>query len=334
MKILIIGGTIFLGKHLLLEGVKRGHDISIFHRGKHNLGQLGTAQEILGDRRTDMEKVTHTQWDAVIDTCGYLPKEVRISAEALKTLTKQYTFISTESVYADDHLAGIEEDGRIVVLEDPTTQTVDGYTYGGLKALCEQKVQEMYPNNSLLIRPGFIVGPDDPSDRFTYWVVRANQKGNFTIPGSANAPMQFIDVRDLSNWIIQMIEEKATGIFNTNGLGAPLTFGEFMKKAVTTLGKGAEAVWLPEDFIMQQEEFDFNDYPLWVPDTKEYYSAHRFSSAKAMAHGLKFRPIEETIVDTANWFTQRENQEMRCGINEEKEKTFLQRYRNNQEPLS
>ena len=206
MKILIIGGTRFLGRHLVNSARARGHDVTLFNRGMTNPNLFRNVDMIQGDREKDLDQLSG-QWDAVIDTCGYFPRIVRMSAEALKDKVDQYVFISSISVYADFKKININESYPVGKIEDETMEQITGESYGPLKALCEKAVQDVFGINSLIIRPGLIVGPHDPTDRFTYWPVRIARGGDVLVPDNPNALTQIIDVRDLSDFIIHLVEQ-------------------------------------------------------------------------------------------------------------------------------
>jgi 2'-hydroxyisoflavone reductase len=214
MKILIIGGTRFLGRHLVNAARVRGHTITLFNRGQSNPHLFQQVDKIQGDREKDLDLLTDEYWDVVIDTCGYFPRIVRMSAEALKGKVENYVFISSISVYADFSKIGINESDPVAKMEDETNEENTPETYGPRKALCEKAVQDVFGIDSLLIRPGLIVGPHDPTDRFTYWPVRVARGGDVLAPDRPDVLTQIIDVRDLAKFIIGLIEENVSGIFN------------------------------------------------------------------------------------------------------------------------
>ena len=208
MRILILGGTIFLGRALVEQALTSGHQLTLFNRGQTNPGLYPQVEKLVGDRKTDLSALSGHRWDAVIDTCGYLPKLVARSAAALAASVEHYTFISTESVYASPLMPGIDESAPVSKIDDETIEDVTGGTYGALKVLCEQAVEAALPGRTLVVRPGLIVGPYDASDRFTYWPYRVAQGGRVLAPGRPERGLQFIDVRDLAAWIIKLVERQ------------------------------------------------------------------------------------------------------------------------------
>ncbi len=208
MKLLVLGGTVFLGRHLVEAATARGHSVTLFNRGQHNPELYPEVEKLRGDRDSDLSALQGRRWDAVIDTCGYLPRAVRASAELLADAVDHYTFISSISVYADFHTPAMDESAPVGTLADETVEEVTGETYGPLKALCEQAAERALPGRVLNIRPGLIVGPHDPTDRFTYWPVRVARGGEVLAPGRPHVPVQVIDGRDLAEWTVRMVEAR------------------------------------------------------------------------------------------------------------------------------
>lgn len=216
MKLLILGGTKFLGRALTEAALASGHEVTLFHRGLHDADVFPQAQHILGDRNVDLALLQSGEWDAVIDTSGYQPEAVDAAAKQLKERIKHYTFISSVSVYDDLRQVNLSESAPVAVLD--SSETIDpGRRYGALKAQCEQVLRESYPDQSLIIRPGLIVGPYDVSDRFTYWPSRFHRGGDVLVPAPKERKLQFIDVRDLSAWIIRLVEQGAVGTIHASG---------------------------------------------------------------------------------------------------------------------
>ncbi|MBC7805334.1 MAG: NAD-dependent epimerase/dehydratase family protein [Akkermansiaceae bacterium] len=305
MRILILGGTIFVGRHLVADALKKNHDVTLFHRGKHNPGLFGGAVEtITGDRAVadDLAKLANgREWDAVIDTCGYVPRIVRMSADVLKDSTRTYCFISTVSVYADWSVNDVNEDSALATLTDPATEEVTGETYGGLKALCERAVRDVCGDSrTLIVRPGYIVGPHDPSDRFTYWPHRVARGGDILAPGDENTAAQFVDVRDLAEWNLRLLEGGVTGTFNADGL--PVRFAELLPACRTAAGlteAAARFVYVPEPFLSEQGVESWQMLPIFTPKAAE--DAGCVDVSRAVASGLTFRPLAETVADTLAW---------------------------------
>ncbi|HET9866459.1 MAG TPA: NAD-dependent epimerase/dehydratase family protein, partial [Nitrospira sp.] len=243
MRILIIGGTRFLGRHLVEAALARSHEVTLFNRGKSNPDLFPQLETILGDRETDVEKLKGRIWDAVIDVAGYVPRVVRLSAEVLEPNVSRYVFISSVSVYDNFSKAGIDESDPVGKIEDESVEEITGETYGPLKALCEKAVQELYRERALIVRPGLIVGPHDPTDRFTYWPVRVARGGDVLAPQKPEAPIQVVDVRDLADFIIKLIQENASGIYNATGPDYELTIGELLDVSKQVSGSNANFRW-------------------------------------------------------------------------------------------
>ena len=331
MKILILGGTVFLGRALVTAALARGHQLTLFNRGKSNPQLFPEVESLHGDRALDLSPLTRAdrRWDAVIDTCGYLPRVVRLSAETLAERTDHYTFISSLSVYADASQPGLDEHGAVGKLADESVEVVDGETYGPLKALCEQAVERALPGRALVIRPGLIVGPYDPSDRFTYWPHRVAQGGEVLAPGEPGSPVQLIDVRDLAEWTVAMIEARASGIYNAAGPEQPLSMGELLETCRVAGGSDATFTWVDEAFLLAQGVQPWSDMPLWIPASDPASAGfHRFDCRKAIAAGLRFRPVADTVRATLAWDAGRPAEHAwRAGITREREAELLARWK-------
>jgi nucleoside-diphosphate-sugar epimerase len=324
MNILIIGGTRFLGRHLVEAALARGHKVTLFNRGKSNPNLFPELETILGDREHDIEKLSGREWDAVIDVAGYLPRIVRLSAQGLEKSVGRYVYISSISAYAGFQKVGIDESDPVATMEDDSVEEVTGETYGPLKVLCEKTVQEIYGERALIIRPGLIVGPHDPTDRFTYWPVRVKRGGEVMAPEKPDVPVQIVDVRDLSEFIIKLIEKHASGIYNATGPDYQLTLGEVLQACKRVSGSDASFQWASVDFLKQNNVGEWIDMPVWVPDNEENAGFSTVDVSKAMDAGLTFRPLEETIRDTIAWAeTRPEDHEWRAGLNPDKERTLL-----------
>ena len=324
MRILIIGGTRFLGRHLVESALERSHGVTLFNRGKTNPDLFPQLETILGDREQDINKLNGRIWDAVIDVAGYLPRIVRLSAEVLKENVARYVFISTISVYRDFKEIGIDESYPVGTLENETVEEITGETYGPLKALCEQVVQDIYGMRALIVRPGLIVGPHDPTDRFTYWPVRVARGGDVLTPQGPEAPIQIVDVRDLADFIIGLIQDNANGVYNATGPDYELTIGKLLEVSKQLTGSDANFRWASVDFLNQHKVEAWSDMPTWVPDDEEGVGLSRVDVSRAIAAGLKFRPLEETVRDTLDWAqTRPADHQWRAGLTAEREAEVL-----------
>jgi 2'-hydroxyisoflavone reductase len=291
MRMLILGGTVFLGRHLVAAAQACGHTVTIFHRGQHAADLPAGVTEILGDRTASFDALAGSTWDAVIDTSGYVPRHVRRSAEYLAERAQHYTFISTLSVFAEGMRPGADEDAPLAPLSDPTTEEVTNETYGALKALCEQAVTQTLPERALVIRPGLIVGPYDPTDRFTYWPHRIAQGGEVLAPDGPEHRTQFIDARDLAEWTVRMAEGQQTGIFNATGPEHPLTFGELFAACRAVSGSDARFTWVSEAFLAEQGVAPWSDLPLWVPNEMAAFNGE---TVRATLAWDRTRPADHT----------------------------------------
>ena len=324
MNMLIIGGTRFLGRHLVDSALARGHSVTLFNRGKSNPDVFPQVETSLGDREQDIQKLSGRNWEAVIDTCGYVPRIVRLSATGLERSVGRYIFISSISAFANFSKIGMDESDPVGKLEDESVEEITGETYGPLKALCEKTVQEIYADRALIIRPGLIVGPNDPTDRFTYWPVRVARGGDVLAPEKPEVPVQIIDVRDLADFTINLIEDNASGIYNATGPEYELTFGQMLETCKKVSSSDAAFKWASVEFLNQNNVAPWSDIPVWVPDTAEDAGFSRLDVSKAIQVGLKFRPLQDTVRDTIVWANTRPAEyEWRAGLKPEREQELL-----------
>jgi 2'-hydroxyisoflavone reductase len=302
MHILILGGTVFLGRTLVQAALASGHHLTLFNRGRSNPDLFPHIDTITGDRAGDLSALSERCWDAVIDTCGYYPRLVRHSARALAQSVAHYTFISSISVYADTSQPGVNESDPVGKLADESIEEITGKSYGPLKALCEQAVEAEMPARALVIRPGLIVGPWDASDRFTYWPVRVSRGGEVLAPGRPDRGLQIIDVRDLAEWIIRLIEAGSTGLFNADGLPAGSSMGQLLETCRQISGSQALFTWVDEAFLLEHQVVPWTEMPLWIPETDPQAGGFfAVSVQKAVAAGLTYRPLHDTLRDTLDW---------------------------------
>ncbi len=321
MKLLILGGTVFLGRHLVEAALERGHEVTLFNRGQHNPELFPEVEKLRGDRGSDMAALEGRHWDAVIDTSGYVPRVVQQSARMLADAVEHYTFISSISVYATFDAPGLDENTPVATLDDPHVEEITGETYGALKALCEQAAEEAMPGRVLVLRPGLIVGPHDPTDRFSYWVARTARGGEVLAPGQPERQIQIIDARDLAQWNLRMVEARQTGVFNATGPDDVLTMGDFLDTCKSVTQSDASFTWTDEAFLLKQGVAPWQELPLWMPSSEEdMQSILQVSIARATAAGLRFRPLADTVRDTYAWLTQRlAEHEWRAGLAPERE---------------
>lgn len=325
LRILILGGTGFLGPALVEAAKARGHSLTLFNRGKteKRIGVIEDVEKFFGNRdpnlRADdadpaspqgLSQIAAAvqkgdQWDAVIDTSGYFPRMVTAAAEALKDAAGCYVFISTVSVYAGNDAPGADESATLGVVPDDHPENFGPQMeyYGPYKARCEREVSRIFGTRALNIRPGFIVGPGDPTDRFTYWPVRYSQGGEMLAPGAPDDAVQFIDVRDLAEWTIHCVEQGTRGTFNALGPERPDTMGNLLAACRAAAPKAdTKLTWVSTDFIESQGLAPGGDLPIWLPSAGEAAGFHRRSNAAAVKAGLKFRTTEAICADTLAWW--------------------------------
>ena len=327
MRLLILGGTSFLGRHTVAAALERGHEVTLFHRGQTNPGLFPDAEEILGDREHDLGLLAGREWDAVIDVPGYLPRVVRASAQALTGHVKHYTFISTISVYDSLPEPGMDEDAPVGELPESGSEDVQKY-YGQLKAVCEAEVRAAFPQSALIIRPGLIVGPFDPTDRFSYWPVRIAEGGEVLVPGDPDRQVQVIDARDLAHWTVACAERGTTGTFNATGPATRLSMGELLEACRDGTGSDATVTWVEEAFLQAEGVGPWIELPLWLPPNDTGTRGMlAVSIERAMSAGLTFRPLAETARDTLAWHrTRAADTPLKAGISRDREKELLAKW--------
>jgi 2'-hydroxyisoflavone reductase len=301
MKLLILGGTKFLGRHLTDAALARGDEVTHFNRGQSNTDIFPEVEKIRGERDGGLDVLRGRRWDAVVDTSGYVPRVVRASAKLLAETVELYVFISSMSVYAD-YSRPIDENLPVATLEDETAEEVNGATYGPLKALCERAAESAMQGRALSVRAGLIVGPFDPTVRFSYWTARVARGGAVLAPAPPEREIQFIDARDLAGWILKMADERRAGVFNACGPDYRLTMRRFLEECRAVSRSDARFNWTSEEFLLEKGVEPWSELPLWLPESDEKY--RHFMSAnceRAFATGLKFRTLSETIRDTLAW---------------------------------
>lgn len=326
LRILILGGTGFIGPHQVRYALKRGHQITLFNRGKTNPELFSELEQLRGDRDNDLESLKGREWDVVIDNPARIPRWVRESAGLLKDAARQYVFVSTLSVYSDNSIVDQDETGPVATIDDPTVEEVTGGTYGPLKVLCEQEAEKAFPGRATIVRPGLIVGPGDTSDRFTYWPVRIDRGGEVLSPGDGHDPVQFIDARDLSEWMIRMVENSVAGVYNATGPIRPMGMDEMLYGIRAATTADVRFTWVDHEFLQDQGVRPWSHMPVWFPDLPGMEGFSRFSSARALEKGLTFRPLAVTARDTIDWYKTRpeeERSQMRAGISAEREAEVL-----------
>lgn len=336
LDVLILGGTGFTGPEQVEYAIARGHRVTLLNRNKTRPDFFkGRVEQLIGDLSADVSALKGRKFDVVIDNPTTMPAWVRNAAQYLKGNTSHYIFISTVSVYHDDKTAWADEGAPTT----PMPPDVDAYTvtrqnagrlYGALKTFSEQEVERQYPGMNTIVRPGLIVGPLDPSDRFTYWPYRIAKGGDILAPGSGQDPVQIIDARDLAEWMIRLAETRTLGTFNAVGPIKPLTMAEMLHGIKAVVANDAEFVWIPDAFLKEQKVSAWTTMPVWTPDSSGDVGSSRRNIAKALAAGLTFRPLAVTAKDTLDWNRTRSPAELqslaegkRFGISAQREAEVL-----------
>jgi len=310
-RILVFGGTGFIGPALVEYALARGHTLTLFNRGKTNADLFPAVERLKGDRNPDKNEGLKAlegdrKWDVVIDDTGYYPRHVSAAATMLAPRVDHYVYVSSISAYAKLDVVGGDETAELARLEDPTVETMGegGKHYGGLKVLCEEAVEKALPGRTTIVRPGYIVGPGDTTDRFTYWPVRFARGGDVLVPGTPADPIQVIDVRDLSEWMIRLAEARTIGTFNACGPGKKLTWGETYAACQKAAGKESKLHWLTPELMEKHKDAPEFQLPfhIWSPATGEYAGIHTWSNARAQKAGLTFRSIDAICADTLAWW--------------------------------
>lgn len=324
MRVLILGGTVFLGRHLVEAALARGDDVTLFNRGRTNPELFPDVERLTGDRDGGLDALRGREWDAVVDPSGYVPRIVRASAELLSDAAGHYTFVSSGSVYPHPTPPGADENASLARMADPTIETVDPETYGPLKVLCEEAAEAAFPGRALHVRAGLIVGPYDPSDRFTYWPLRVHRGGEVLAP-VADAPVQIVHARDLADWMLRCAENETAGAFNACGPEEPLTFGALLDACREETRSDAAFVRPTAEFLAEHDVAPWTGLPLTLgPDD----GMCRVDNRKAVAEGLTFRPLRRTVRETLDWALTRDTATpLRIGIDAAREAEVLAAWR-------
>lgn len=302
MRVLILGGTLFLGRHLVEAAQARGDQVTLFNRGRTDPGLFPDVETLHGDRDAgDLDALRTGEWDAVVDTSARVPRWVRDSVGLLAGRVGQYTFVSSCSVYADTSAAGTDESSPVLALADETVEEITSAdVYGGLKVLCERAAAEALPGRALSVRAGLIVGPYDPTGRFTYWVHRIAAGGEVLVPEPRDQPVQLVHARDLADWMLDASARGETGVFNATGPASPLTMEALVTEIREATGSDARLAWVDEHALVEHGVEAWTDLPLWLAPRTNPESANFLAVdvTKALAAGLRFRPLADTVRDT------------------------------------
>jgi 2'-hydroxyisoflavone reductase len=317
VRLLVLGGTKFLGRAAVEGALARGHEVTLFNRGETNPKLFPEAEKLRGDRAVDLGELQGRTWDVVLDPSGFVPGIVRASAELLADVAEHYLFISSISVYAS--LAAVNDEySPLAQLGDmPDDRMLEDYSnYGPLKALCEQAVAETFGERHAVVRPGLIVGAHDQTGRFTYWPHRVARGGEVLAPAPPERKVQFVDVRDLGSWLVDLLERRATGTYNATHPGR--AWGELLETCREVAGSDATFTWVPDSFLVEREVGEWMELPMWIQSPDEA-GIHQADVSRAMAAGLTFRPLEETVRDTLELARTTDD----AGLSPEREKELL-----------
>ena len=325
MRFLVLGGTNFVGRHLVQRALTEGHEVVLFNRGRSNPGIFDGAEEVRGDRDGGLDELHGRTFDRVVDVSGYVPRIVRQSAELFRDATEHYTFVSTVSVYADFTRTDIDEDSPVATISDQGVEDITDETYGPLKALCEDVVRSVYDERCTIVRPGIVAGPFDHTDRFTYWCVRASKDGKFVAPGDSGRPVQFIDARDLATFILHLSRDSLHGVFNASGPRPEvIDWDSFIGTCIAVGGNRSEPVWVPERVLRDAGVEIGEEVPLYAPMDMPGFAT--VDSDRAISAGLEFSALERSIEDTLRW-ARAERPDLTAGMTPEREKEILEALR-------
>jgi 2'-hydroxyisoflavone reductase len=329
MKVLVLGGTSFLGPAQVSYLLERGHAVTLFNRGRTNPDLFPGVERLVGDRSTtELDALRGREWDAVIDNSATVPRWVRESAGLLADHAGRYLYVSSISVYSDNSIVGMSEDAPVHQLDDPDTEDVFGANYGGAKALCEQYARDAFGDRATVVRPGLIVGPRDGTDRFTYWPLRVDRGGEILAPGNPADPVQFIDVRDLGEFMVRLVENGTSGDFNATGpLARPLEIGEMIYGIKAVSAVPSTVTWVPAEFLAAQQVRAWQDMPAWIPPQPGMEGFSQIDVSRAVSAGMTFRPLavtaEDTLAWTRSWSEERKEAPLRFGLSAEREAAVL-----------
>jgi 2'-hydroxyisoflavone reductase len=326
MRVLVLGGTAFLGRYIVESLLARGHEVTIFHRGQRGRDLFPDVERVLGDRRTDLDRLpAGATWDAVVDTSTCLPGFVATSAGALRDRAGRYLYVSSVSVY-DMTQPAIDESSRVPDLPPGASRDVMvPETYGMLKAECEREALAAFgPDRTFVVRPGLIVGPNDYTDRYTYWPVRFARGGDVAVPNDLDAAAQWIDVRDLAAFAVEALERELSGTVNTVGPAQPATLRELLTTSAAASGVPSRMVPIPLSTLKEHGVGEWIDLPMWATHGDDHDGILHVNPAPAIALGLRYRPLAETAADTLRWAQhERGDEPFKAGLTPERERDLL-----------
>ena len=326
LRILVLGGTGFLGPQFVEYALSRGHTLTLFNRGRTNTHLFPDVEKLVGDRNGDLESRRDRTWDAVVDNSASNPKWVRDSAQLLKDAVGTYLFTSTRSVYSDFSTIGMDESGPVFQVDRAAIDEGRQLPYGQAKALCEVEANAALPGRTLIVRPGLIVGPGDNTDRFTYWPARIDRGGEVLAPGDPDNRVMFIDVRDLAEWYVHLLERGALGVLNALGPEAPLSYAELLYGIRAVTASPVSFAWVDTDFLLERRVRPYTDMPLWMPARDDRVGFNRFDLTRPLQMGIAYRPLAVTAKDTLDFYKSQppeRQRDLRAGLEAERERGLL-----------
>jgi 2'-hydroxyisoflavone reductase len=331
MHILVVGGTRFIGRHVVDQALAAGHRVTVFHRGRSGADLFHDDDRVelrIGDRNEDLSALAEGRWDATVDTCAYVPRQVQQLADTLGDRGGRYLLVSSVSAYASPVHAGFTEDAPLAELDDPGTEEVTGETYGGLKVLCERAAVDRFGPSTVVVRPTYVVGPDDYTWRFPWWVDRMARGGEVLAPGPAGAPSQVIDVRDMTAWMVGLLDREESGAFHAASPPPPFSWGDLLAAVLDTVAPpGTTLTWVDGGFLLDAG-LDDGAFPLWSAGDPDILMMAA-DPARALASGLSPRGLPETVRDTWAW-TQGQEMPAGTGLDEGRERELLDLWRKRQ----
>ncbi len=328
LNLLILGGTGFIGPHQVRAALARGHRVTLFNRGKTRPDLFPNVEQLRGDRDGSLEALKGRRWDAVIDNSGYLPAQVRATAQLLDRQVQHYLFVSSILVYRNLGQVGLTETSPVLPPAAASVRVVNEDTYAPLKVGGELALRAQIPQQHTILRASLVAGPGDDTDRFTYWPWRIQRGGVVLAPGAPDDPVQFIDARDFAEWTIQCCEARRFGTYNVTGPGQPLPFGELLAACARGTRVPVRFEWVPARTLARLGVQPWSDMPVWVPPQDGFEGFHRLDNRRVVQAGLRFRPLAETIHDTVQWFrTLSPPRPLRAGLSPAREHAILESWR-------
>lgn len=325
-RLLVLGGTRFIGPHIVEAALARGHRVTLFNRGLTNPELFPECEKLRGDRDGDMSALEGRRWDAVLDTWTDMPRHVRSAATLLGPYVGQYLFVSSLNAVADLSRPGLDETAETTPLDPEDEDDASAELFGGRKARCEKLLSEICPKRYTIVRPGLIVGPRDGSDRFTYWPVRVARGGEVLAPGHGRDPTQFIDARDLGEFVVRLAEQQSFGLFHVVGPERRLEMREVLETCVRVTGSDARLTWVDTAFLFEHGVAPWTDLPAWLPSVEPGQAYWTLDVSKAIGAGLRFRPLEVTVRDTLDWWwslPEERRATLKRGLTPERERELL-----------